>query len=98
MYAEYDPIGLFERNSCFRVNIQTYQKNRVFYTPKMAQKFVYPESGLEKFFYDSKMRAIDSPTTKTLVGWKISSKIDFYNQISTFKNSFATLKNTNCLK
>ena len=30
-----------------------------------------------KFFYDSKMRAIDSPTRKTLVGTKISSKIDF---------------------
>ena len=50
----------------------------------MAQKFVYPESGLEKFFHDSKMRAIDSPTRKTLVGWKISSKFDFYNQISIF--------------
>ena len=38
MYAEYDPIGLFERNKCFRVNIQTFQKIEVFYTPKMAQK------------------------------------------------------------
>jgi len=27
VYAEYDPIGLFERNSCFRVNIQTFLKN-----------------------------------------------------------------------
>ena len=43
----------------------------------MAQKFVFPESGLEKFFHDSKMRAIDSPTRKTLVRSKISSKIDF---------------------
>ena len=85
MYAEYDPIGLFERNSCFRVNIQTFSNNRgVFYTPKMAKKFVFPESGLEKFFHASKMRAIDSPTRKTLIGSKISSKIDFYNQISTF--------------
>jgi hypothetical protein len=80
--AEYDPIGLFERNSCFRVNIQIFSKNWGFYTPKMAQKFVYPESGLEKFFHASKMRAIDSPTRKTLVGSKMSSKID-YNQIST---------------
>ena len=54
-----------------------FQKNRVFYTPKMAQKFVFPESGLEKFFHDSKMRAIDSPTRKTLVRSKISTKIDF---------------------
>ena len=50
VYAEYNPIDLFERNSCFRVNIQTFKKNRVFYTPKMAQKFVFPESELEKFF------------------------------------------------
>jgi len=50
----------------------------------MAQKFVFPESGLGKFFHALKMRAIDSLTRKTLVGWKISSKIDFYNQISTF--------------
>ena len=49
----------------------------------MAQKFVFPESGLEKFFHDSKMRAIDSPTKKTLVRSKISSKIGFYNKIST---------------
>ena len=81
--AEYDSIGLFERNSCFRVNIQTFSKIGVFYTSKMVQKFVFPESGLEKFFHDSKIRAIDSPTRKTLVGSKISSKIDFYNQIST---------------
>ena len=27
MYAEYDPISLFERNSCFRVNTQTFFKN-----------------------------------------------------------------------
>src|SRR6185312_8253262 len=61
-----------------------FQKNRVFYTPKMAQKFVFPESELEKFFHDSKMRAIDSPIRKTLVRSKISLKIDFSNQISTF--------------
>jgi hypothetical protein len=24
VYAGYDPISLFERNSCFRVNIQTF--------------------------------------------------------------------------
>ncbi len=59
-------------------------KIEVFYTPKMTQKFVFPEPGLEKFFHASKMRAIDSPTRKTLIGSKISSKIDFYNQISTF--------------
>ena len=28
VYAEYDPIGLFKRNSCFRVNIQTFSKNQ----------------------------------------------------------------------
>ena len=28
----------------------------VFYTPKMAQKFVFHESELEKFFHDAKMR------------------------------------------
>jgi hypothetical protein len=27
MYDEYDPIGLFKQNSCFRVNIQTFLKN-----------------------------------------------------------------------
>ena len=26
MYAEYDSIGLFKQNSCFRVNIQTFSK------------------------------------------------------------------------
>src|SRR6185312_17475562 len=26
MYDEYDPISLFERNSCFRVNTQTFKK------------------------------------------------------------------------
>jgi hypothetical protein len=26
MYAEYDPISLFDHISCFRVNIQTFQK------------------------------------------------------------------------
>ena len=30
VYAEYDPIGLFERNSCFRVNIQTFSNNCCF--------------------------------------------------------------------
>ena len=54
------------------------------YTPKMAQNFIFPEPGLEKFFHDSKLGAIDFPTRKTLVGSKISSKIDFYSQISTF--------------
>ena len=63
------------------VSISRLQKFGVFYTPKMAQKFVFPESELEKFFHDSKMRAIDSPTRKTLVRSKISLKIDFYNQI-----------------
>jgi hypothetical protein len=65
VYAECDPIGPFERNSCFRVNIQTFSKIGFFYTPKMAQKFAFPESGLEKFFHDLKMRAIDSLTRKT---------------------------------
>src|SRR3569833_145880 len=75
-----------------------FKKSGVFYAPKMAQKFIFPESGLKKFFHASKMCAIDSPTRKTLVGSKISSKIDFYNLISTFENLSATLKNTNCLK
>ena len=85
MYAEYDPIGLFENGPCFRVNIQTFSKNRVFYTPKMAQKFVFPESGLEKFFHVSKMRAIDSPTRKTLVGSKICQKSTSITKYRNFK-------------
>ena len=27
VYAEYDPISHFDRNACFRVNIQNFQKN-----------------------------------------------------------------------
>ena len=61
-----------------------FQKNQVFHTPKMAQKFVFPESGLEKFFHDPKMRAIDATTRKTLVRSEISSKIELYSQITTF--------------
>jgi len=41
-----------------------FQKIGVFYTPKMAQKFVFPESGLEKFFHASKMDAIDPRVEK----------------------------------
>ena len=40
MCAEYDPIGLFERNSCFRVNTLTPS----------------PESGLRERFHASGMR------------------------------------------
>ena len=44
------------------VSISGLHKIGVFYTLKMAQKFVFPESGLGKFFHASKMRAIDSST------------------------------------
>ena len=54
------------------------------HTPKIAQNLVFPESGSGKHFHASAMRAIDSTTRKTLERSKISSKIDFYNQISTF--------------
>jgi hypothetical protein len=54
------------------------------YTSKMVKNVVFPESGLRKHFYVSKICAIDSPNRKILVRSKISSKIDFYSQISTF--------------
>ena len=56
---------------------------------KWFKNFVFPESG--KHFHASKMRAIDSPTRKILVGSKISSKIDFY---SIFWSKFNFTNNT----
>jgi hypothetical protein len=41
MYADYDPISLFERNSCFRVNIQTFSKNLGFQCNKLILKCRY---------------------------------------------------------
>jgi hypothetical protein len=55
------------------------------HTPKMSQNFACPEPGSEKHFHAERMCAIDSPLRKTLRKSKISSKIDFCNQISTFK-------------
>ena len=52
MYAEYDPIGLFEKNSCFRVNIQTFSKNWCFSMLQMNFKmsiFGYRSRFLTKF-------------------------------------------------
>jgi hypothetical protein len=55
------------------------------HTPKMSQNFAFPEPGSGKHFHAARMCAIDSPLRKTLRKSKISSKIDFCNQISTFK-------------
>ena len=55
------------------------------HTPKMSQNFACPEPGSEKNFHAERMYAIDSPLRKTLRKSKLSSKIDFCNQISTFK-------------
>ena len=52
MYAEYDPISLFERNSCFRVNIQIFSKNWCFSMLQMNFKmsiFGYRSRFLTKF-------------------------------------------------
>ena len=52
-----------------------FKKIGVFYTPKMAQKFVFPESGLEKFFHDSKMQYVTEPVgrqeKKPLLGLRL---------------------------
>jgi hypothetical protein len=41
MYAEYDPISLFERNLYFRVNIETFQKTWGFQGCNLKEKCLY---------------------------------------------------------
>jgi hypothetical protein len=54
---------------------------------KWLKLVIFPEAGPGKHLHASAMRAIDSPTRKTLIRSKVSSKIDLYSQISTLKTS-----------
>jgi hypothetical protein len=52
MHAEYDPISFFERNSCFRANIQAFSKTKDFSMVQINFKmsiFGYRSRFLTKF-------------------------------------------------
>jgi hypothetical protein len=58
------------------------------HTPKMAQKFVFPESGSGKHFHASAMRTIDSSTRKTLERAKFRQKSTYIARYQHFKMKF----------
>ncbi len=79
MHAEYDPISLFERNSCFRVNIRTFQKIDFFQKKEHLLK-------KEKYFGEDGDRTCAFPTAKlTLYQLRHEGKGFFSDQIPKLK-------------
>ena len=81
-------VGFFDTENTYLKEFFDFDHWKLPYerhTPKMSQNFACPEPGSDKHFHAERMCAIDSPLRKTLRKSKLSSKIDFCNQISTFK-------------